>query len=80
MPHRSIENVHQSVTEDWMKTPGVAGTAIGLLDGRPCIKVYVVERTPELVARIPESVDGYPVVMEVTGEFRAPPVHKTAPE
>jgi hypothetical protein len=54
-----------------MALPGVAGTAIGEQDGRPCIRVYVTEATDELKAEIPAKVEGHSVVIEPTGEFRA---------
>jgi len=51
-----------------MGRPGVSGTAIGELDGRPCLKVYV---TQSAAGRgIPKRVGGYPVVVETTGPFK----------
>lgn len=73
MTSPSIEEVHRAHTDTLMAIPGVVGTAIGRCDGAPCIKVYVVERTPELERRIPRQLDGYAVEIEVTGEFRALP-------
>ncbi|MBI3969809.1 MAG: hypothetical protein HY332_00850 [Chloroflexi bacterium] len=37
----------------------------------PVIKVYVSELTPSLRARVPADLDGYPVRLEVSGEFQA---------
>ena len=68
---KTIEKVLEEHTNAWMAVPGVVGTGIGLSEGRPCIKVYVVEQTPELAAKIPATVDGYRVILEVTGEIRA---------
>jgi hypothetical protein len=58
-----------------MAMPGVVGVAEGLCDGRPCIKVFVARKTPDVLKRIPASVEGYPVAVEETGELRpfAPP-------
>ncbi|HYN08483.1 MAG TPA: hypothetical protein VES67_13955 [Vicinamibacterales bacterium] len=53
-----------------MSTPGVVGIGIGQRSGRPCIKVFVVEKTPALVARVPSTLEGYDVVIEATGGFR----------
>lgn len=50
---------------------GVRGTAIGELDGRPCIVVYVAQATEDLKASIPPTADGYAVRLEQTGGFRA---------
>jgi len=54
-----------------MRIPGVVGTGIGLCDGTPCIKVLVVHATPELRKAIPDSLDGYRVVLDETGTVRA---------
>ncbi len=71
MPTKTIQQVLQEHTDRWMDVPGVVGTAIGELDGRPCIRVFVAHKTDELAAGIPASVEGHPVVIEQTGEFRA---------
>lgn len=75
MPARTIEEVLRKHTEGLMSLPGVVGTAQGLCQGRPCIKVYVVETDPELAGKIPDSIEGYPVSVEVTGELHPLP-HK----
>ena len=56
-----------------MSVSGVTGTGLGIDSDRPCIKVYVVAKTPELDRRIPKAVNGYPVVVEQTGRIRALP-------
>ena len=71
MPPKTIQEALEDKTDAWMSLPGVVGTAIGLFQDQPCIKVYVVERTPELTTRIPSTVEGYRVVIEPTGEIRA---------
>jgi hypothetical protein len=53
-----------------MRVPGVVGTAIGLCDGKPCIKVLVVRATPELRKAIPDSLEGYRVILDETGTVR----------
>ena len=52
---------------------GVVGVAIGAVDGQPVIKLLVVKKTPELEQQIPKMVEGYPVMLEETGEIRAHP-------
>lgn len=71
MPAKSIEKVLEEHTDEWMSIPGVVGTAIGEYEGKPCIKVLVVENTDELTRKVPSQVEGYPVVIEETGEIRA---------
>jgi len=49
---------------------GVTGTAIGLKDGRSCVKVYLERDDPGLRASVPRSVDGVAVEVEVMGKVR----------
>lgn len=71
MPERTIEQVVKEHTDEWMSIPGVVGTAIGQIDGNLCIQVLVVKKTDELTGKIPSEVEGFPVVIEETGELRA---------
>jgi hypothetical protein len=71
MPQKTIEQVQEAHTDEWLAIPGVEGTAIGLFKGKPCIKVFASVKAQELCARIPASVEGYPVIIEETGTFRA---------
>jgi hypothetical protein len=69
--NRPIEAVLKAHTAVLMKLPGVVGTAQGLCENKPCIKVYVIRKTPDLERRIPGSLEGYRVVIEETGEIKA---------
>ncbi len=71
MPERTIEQVLQDRTDEWMAIPGVEGTAIGLYEGKPCIKIFTSLKPKELRDKIPLTVEGYPVIIEETGAFRA---------
>jgi len=73
MSKRTIQEVLDKCTEQWMSVPGVVGTAHGLDAGRVCIKVYVIAKTPELARRIPKVIHGYRVVVEQTDRIRALP-------
>ena len=66
-----IEEVLKKYTDNLMSISGVVGTGQSLCDGKSCIKVFVVKKTPELVGKIPEKLEGYPVKIKETGEFRA---------
>ena len=70
MPDKSLEEVLQDHTDGHQAMPGVVGTAQGLCDGEPCIKVFVVERSVELLRRLPTELEGYTVNIQETGEFR----------
>lgn len=71
MPERTIEQVQEDHTDEWMAIPGVEGTAIGLFEGKPCIKVFSSRKAEQLHPPIPSVVEGYPVIIEQTGTFRA---------
>ena len=71
MPQRSIEQVLKDNTDQWLAIPGVEGAAIGLFEGKPCIRIFVSSNAKEFGDKIPSNIDGYPVVIEQTGEFRA---------
>ncbi len=71
MAAKTILEVLEEYTDEWMAIPGVVGTAIGELDGKPCIKILAAERTEEMATRIPSEVEGFPVVIMDTGELRA---------
>ncbi len=73
MPSRTIEDVLKEHTTDLMAISGVVGAGQGLCDGSPCIKVFVIEETPELSKKIPLKIEGYPVMVEETGPIRAYP-------
>ncbi len=68
---KSIEQVQADHTSAWMKIPGVVGTAIGECNGKPCIKILADSLTSAIKTQIPKAIDGYPIEIEVTGEFRA---------
>ena len=51
--------------------PGVVGVGIGGSEGDAKLVVNVVELTEELKANIPKELDGIPVEILETGEFKA---------
>jgi len=71
MTERTIEQVQEEYTDEWMAIPGVEGTAIGLFEGKPCIKIFTSSKPQQLRDKIPSTVEGYPVIIEETGAFRA---------
>ena len=70
MPERPIEAVLKDHTSHLMALPGVVGTAQTECSGAPCIKVYVKNKTPEIVDLIPSKIEEYPVLIEESGEIR----------
>ena len=71
MQEKTIQEALKEHTDSLMSLPGVVGTGQGLCDGTPCIKVFVVKRTPELLRQIPTEIDGYTVAVEETREIKA---------
>lgn len=54
-----------------LEIPGVVGVAQGARDGRTVVQVLAARRTPELLARVPLELEGYPVIVVETGEIRS---------
>lgn len=70
MTRRPLSAVLAEQTPGLMAIPGVVGTGEGREGNRPVLLVLVARDTPELRARLPREVEGYPVVVHVTGEVR----------
>jgi len=71
MGQGTIEETLRAHTDRLMAIPGVVGTAQGLCEGKPCIKVFVTKKRPALLRQIPATLHGYPIAVEESGEFRA---------
>ena len=68
---KTIEQVLEERTDQWMSIPGVEGTAIGLFEGEPCIIILSSVAPKKLCAKIPDTLEGYNVVIQQSGTFRA---------
>ena len=65
-----IVEVLERHSADLMAVEGVVGTYEGRTeDELPCIKIMVVESTEALRAKLPQSLEGYPVILRETGEI-----------
>jgi hypothetical protein len=69
----TIEQVKERYEAAWLAIEGVEGVGLGREGSGKVIKVYVSKKTKALQQRIPTQVEGYPVRLEVSGEFRALP-------
>ena len=67
---KTIEAVLAAHSDSLMALPGVVGTAIGLCDGAPCIRVFLADSGAAARRRIPQELEGYPLKVEVTGPIR----------
>ena len=71
MPEREMGEILKEHTDEMMALPGVVGIGIGELQGSPCIMVFVVEKSSEVLSKIPNSLEGYPIQVRQSGQFRA---------
>ena len=71
MSSRPIAAVLDAYNSSLMAVPGVVGTAIGLCDSTPCIRVFLAADSDADRKRIPTQLEGHPVKVEVTGPIRA---------
>ena len=71
VPEKPIEAVLKEHTDRLMALPGVVGTGQGECAGKPCIKVFVVKETSELLGQIPSAIEGYTVEVVATGKIKA---------
>jgi hypothetical protein len=71
-PRRDINAVLAEHDDRLLAIPGVVGVYVGLKeDGKtPCLKVMLSERKSSAEQRIPAAIEGYAVVLELTGELR----------
>ena len=71
MVGKTIEQVFNEKTDEWMAIPGVEGAAIGIFNNRPCIKIFASIKPEELRFKIPSTAENFPVIIEKTGTFNA---------
>ena len=71
MPKEAIRRVLERHARRVVSLPGVVGVAEGEADGRPCITVYVAEKTAWVAGQIPSDLEGWPVVIRESGELRS---------
>lgn len=69
----SISDVLKRHTDSLMAIPGVVGVGQGEANGAPTVYVMVISLTDSLRAALPDSIEGYAVVVRETGTIRAQP-------
>ena len=71
-PARDINAVLADHDNELLAIPGVVGVYVGLMkdEKTPCLKVMLARKGADLERRIPRTLEGHPVVTEVTGEIR----------
>jgi hypothetical protein len=71
MAEKTIEQVQEEHTNEWLAIPGVVGTAIGQCEGKPCILILTASNTEQVRRKIPATLEDHPVVVRFVGEVRA---------
>ena len=69
MSKNIIKEVLKRHTDELMAVTGVIGVGEGKYRGRSCIMVFVMSRTPDLLRQIPDTIEGYPLQIEESGEL-----------
>jgi hypothetical protein len=71
-PKRDINAVLRAHDKELLAIPGVVGVYVAVLEDEktPCLKVMLAQKSAETERAIPKTLEGYPVVSEVTGEIR----------
>lgn len=72
MANRPVKEVMEDHAGKLISIPEVTAVAVSELeDGTPCIKILIIEESAEIRAELPDSLEGYPVVVEVSGRIEA---------
>ena len=71
-PKRDINAVLAAHDKELLAIPDVVGVYVGTLEDRStlCLRVILARKNPETERKIPRSIEGYPVRVEVSGEIR----------
>lgn len=71
-PRRDINAVLAAHDDALLAIEGVVGVYVGLLEDKStaCLRVMIQKDTPAVRKEIPSSIEGYPVVIEVSGKIR----------
>lgn len=66
-----ITTVVDNHAPELIEVPGVTAVAVGALpSGEPCVRVYVKKLTDEMRAKLPTTLDGWPVDVTESGEIK----------
>ena len=71
MTNRPIAVVIRENATQLMALPGVEGVAQGIVGGKTCIKILVKKTVTDPQDFLPSVLDGYPVVIELSGPIHA---------
>jgi hypothetical protein len=71
-PQPDINAVLAAHDRELLALKNVTGVYVGVLEGsnRPCLTVMLKEPSPETERALPRELEGFPVVVKVSGEIR----------
>jgi hypothetical protein len=71
VPRPDIMTVVDVHAPQLMEIAGVTAVAVGATDsGDPCVRIYVETLTDDLRARLPATLEGWPVEVRESGEIK----------
>lgn len=74
MKRKPIDQVFKENQEKLLAIQGVQGFYQGMLEnGEDCIVIMIDKLTDEIQSKLPDSLEGYPVVIEAGGEIKPLP-------
>lgn len=73
MTSKDIGEVQARYEAQLMSLPGVVGVGVSECAGKPCLKVLVDRKTPELERQIPSELEGFKVELEESGPLQIQP-------
>ena len=71
MSNKKIKEVLRSYAHKLMAVPGVVGVGEGESEGKPCIMVFVIDGKAKPLKDLPQSLEGYLLKIEESGQFQA---------
>ena len=71
MQGKDIKDVLEKYSDTLMDIPGVVAVGQGEWQGNLCIRVFVSNQNNDTLEQIPDTIEGYKVIVEESGEFRA---------
>ena len=69
MDSKKIEQVIREHVNKFMTIPGVFGVGEGMSHGEQCIMVFVQDKKSDSLKVLPDSIEGYSIVIEESGKF-----------
>ncbi|MFC1953604.1 hypothetical protein ACFLWR_05705 [Chloroflexota bacterium] len=69
MTKKKIGDIIKEHADKLMVLPGVVGIGAGESQGKPCILIFVQDEEADSLKDIPNTIEGYPIILKKSGEF-----------